>query len=197
MPNFLEPYNQFSEHDERILSELVNKVSRGIFCEIGCWTGHSTSIIAKRAKELGTRVIVIDSFEGNEGTPLKEFAKENNVERIFRENMKELGFNEGIGTVIIYKDKSDSAHSYVGNFLSFLFIDASHKYGDVKKDLLNYKDKILDGGIICGHDYESDTYDERYINEDYVDGKHHGVIKAVNEVFGKVEHDGRMWWVNV
>lgn len=193
MPNFLEPYNQFSEHDERILSSLVNEVSRGVFCEIGCWTGHSTSIIAKRAKELNTVVVVIDNFKGNEGTPLDEFARDNNVRDIFFSNMNELGFCEG--TVLLHEDSSNNAHKYIDNSLSFLFIDASHKYDDVKKDLLNYKDKVVDGGIICGHDYESDTYDERYINEDYVEGKHHGVIKAVNEVFGKVEHDGRMWWV--
>ena len=186
------PYNQFSEHDEKILTNLVNKISRGIFCEIGCWTGHSTSIIANRAKELGTRVIVIDNFKGNEGTPLEEFARDNNVKEIFLNNMSDMGYRDG--TVILYEDSSSNAHKYIGNFLSFLFIDASHKYEDVKNDLLNYKDKVRVGGIICGHDYESDTYDEKNINEDYVNGKHHGVIKAVNEVFGKVEHEGRMWW---
>ena len=197
---FTVPYDQFSEHDEQTLTELVNKVSRGMFCEIGCWVGHSTSIIAKRAKELGTRVIVIDTFEGSEGTSLTDYAKENNVEKLFRDNMEELGFNEGIGTVILYKDDSSNAHKYIGEFLSFLFIDGSHKYEDVKNDILNYKDKILPGGIIAGHDYESDTYDELHINEDYVNGKHHGVIKAVNEVCGTVEYNrkslsnGRIWW---
>ena len=192
---FTVPYDQFSLNDENKLTELVNKISRGIFCEIGCWTGHSTSIIAKRAKELGTRVIVIDTFEGSEGTLLTDYAKDNDVEKLFRDNMEELGFNEGAGTIIVYKDDSSNAHKYIGKFLSFLFIDGSHKYEDVKNDILNYKDKIVPGGIIAGHDYESETYDENHINEDYVNGKHHGVIKAVNEVLGKVDRGGdRIWW---
>lgn len=193
MPNFLEPYNQFSEHDERILSDLVNKAPRGIFCEIGCWTGHSTSIIAKRAKELNTVVIVIDNFKGNEGTPLDEFARDNNVKEIFLKNMEEMGFKDTVN--LLHQDSTLIPEVFNFVPIDFLFIDAGHKYNDVKNDILNYKDLMADGSIICGHDYESDTYDERYINEDYVDGKHHGVIKAVNEVFGKVEHDGRMWWV--
>ena len=96
---------------------------------------------------------------------------------------------------LFYMD-SDEAHKFILNKgLSFLFIDAGHTYNQVKSDLLNYKDKVKEGGLICGHDYESDTYDEAHIDEDYVNGKHHGVIKAVNEVFGEVRHDGRMWWV--
>lgn len=193
MSKFTEPYNQLSEHDEGILKNLVSKVTEGLLCEIGCWTGHSTVILANRAKELGTKLIVIDNFLGNEGTPLKEFAEENSVRNMFIENMKQEGLWEVIE--LFYMD-SDEAHKFMLNDgLSFLFIDAGHTYSQVKNDLLNYKEKVMTGGIICGHDYESDTYDEAHINEDYVNGKHHGVIKAVNEVLGKVNHEGRMWWL--
>jgi hypothetical protein len=184
-----EPYNQFSEHDEKTLTNLVSQVD-GLFCEVGCWTGHSTSILAKKAK-----TIVVDNFGGNEGTPLKEFARDNKVKDMFVENMKTLNLWDKIQLFIM---DSSEAHKYIkDNSISLMFIDAGHTYEDVKNDLINYIPKVVKGGILCGHDYESDTYDERYINEDYVDGKHHGVIKAVNEIVGKVNHEGRMWWTNV
>ena len=194
MPNFQEPYNQLSEHDEKILEKLVAPVD-GRMLEIGCWTGHSTSILARHAKSKRWKVVVVDNFGGNEGTPLKEFAEKNGVKQIFLDNMKELGLFD---SVILFDMDSDSAHEYLDNYsFSFMFLDGGHGYEQVKKDLKNYIHKLSKDAIICGHDYESETYDERYIEEDYVDGKHHGVIKAVNEVFGKVEHEGRMWWVKL
>lgn len=185
------PYNQFSEHDENKLKEL-STLCNGDMLEIGCWTGHSTSILANRAKEIEAKVIVVDNFRGNEGTPLHEFAENNSVYKIFNENMIALGFDKHIK---LFNMDSDQAHIFINdNSVELLFIDAGHVYEDVKNDLINYIPKVKKGGIICGHDYESDTFDEAHINEDYVNGKHHGVIKAVNEVLGNVSHEGRMWW---
>lgn len=187
-----QPYNQLSEHDERVIESLLQGIN-GDMCEVGCWTGHSTSILARHAKNTGKHLFVVDNFKGNEGTPLFDYANEQDVEKIFIDNMKELNL---FNVITLLNMNSINAHCFINNkSLSFIFVDASHKYLDVKNDIINYLDKLKDGGIICGHDYESETYDERYVDEDYVDGKHHGVIKAVNEVFGKVEYDGRMWWV--
>lgn len=193
MPNFQEPYNQFSESDEEVLRSLVSEVKEGMLCEVGCWTGHSTSIISEHAKNIGSKVIVVDNFCGNEGTPLLEYAKDNKVIDMFKANMDALGLWKYINLFVM---NSGDAHQYIKDkSLGFIFIDACHTYEDVKNDLINYIPKMKDGAVICGHDYESNTYDERYINEDYVDGKHHGVIKAVNEILGEVEYKGRMWWV--
>jgi predicted O-methyltransferase YrrM len=195
MLDLQQPYNQFSEHDEKTLARLAENICQGTFLEVGCWTGHSTSILAKRAKEIFSDIIVVDSFEGNEGTPLYDYAKENEVKNIFISNMKELDLWDNIS---LFHMDSNEAHKFIDNeSVIFLFIDAGHTYEQVKEDLINYIPKVKKGGIICGHDYESTTYNEKYINEDYVDGKHHGVIKAVNEIIGRVEHEGRMWWVNV
>lgn len=188
---YTEPYNQFSEHDESTLEKLVSNVN-GFMCEIGCWTGHSTSILARRAKEIGSYVYVIDNFEGNEGTPLAEFSKDNSVRDMFIENMKE---EDLFNNIILHTADSNKAYQYLSDKkFSLIFIDAGHKYSEVKSDLTHYLPKLITGGIICGHDYESDTYDEAHVEEDYVNGKHHGVIKSVNEILGKVEHEGRMWW---
>ena len=51
-----------------------------------------------------------------------------------------------------------------------IYIDGSHEYIDIKEDIINFKKLIKENGIICGHDYNSSCP---------------GVIKAVNEIFGK------------
>jgi len=49
----------------------------------------------------------------------------------------------------------------------FIYIDASHLYHDVKRDLNDWLPKLKRGGVIAGHDY--------------VDYPEFGVIKAVDE----------------
>lgn len=54
-----------------------------------------------------------------------------------------------------------------------IYIDASHDYESVKKDLELSKLKIKKNGFICGHDYNR-NYNITKKNE-------YGVIEAVNE----------------
>lgn len=192
LQNFTDPYNQFSEHDEKILTDLVNRVTHGTLCEIGCWTGHSTTIIANHAKSIGQKLVVIDNFKGNKDTCLVDYAKDKSVKDIFINNMK----NEGVwDSIVLFSMDSDEAYKYfINEFFSFIFVDGGHTYTQVDNDLMNYIPKVKKGSIFSGHDYESETYDENHINEDYVNGRHNGVIKAVNKNFGIVNFEGRMWW---
>ena len=54
--------------------------------------------------------------------------------------------------------------------IDLLFVDGSHQYEQVKRDLENYWLKVKTGGILLGHDY---------------DAFYSGVIRAADEVFGK------------
>lgn len=185
---------QFNSHDEAILAKLASTVT-GNICEIGCWMGYSTSILAARAKAMSGKVIVIDHFKGNAGTTIQQYAETHDVQSCLVDNMKKLGFENYI---TIYCEDSYTAHKRIADgSLSMLFIDASHDYSSVKRDIKNYLPKLKKDGLICGHDYESETYDEAFTGRDQA-GKHHGVIKAVNEVFGNIDHDtnhkSSMWW---
>lgn len=61
----------------------------------------------------------------------------------------------------------------------FIYIDGSHKYEDVKSDILNCLKILKKNGILSGHDYNSTCP---------------GVIKAVDEIFGDVEvFDDSSW----
>ena len=67
----------------------------------------------------------------------------------------------------------DYSYNVVNNFkdndYDFIYIDGSHTYESVKRDLELYLPKLKKGGIIGGHDY-SQIWP--------------GVIEAVNEVVG-------------
>lgn len=61
------------------------------------------------------------------------------------------------------------AAEHPANRFDMLFIDGSHEYERVKRDLTLWAPKIKPGGLICGHDFHPDWP---------------GVVRAVDEFFG-------------
>ena len=78
----------------------------------------------------------------------------------------------------------DVAKRLPGAFLDFVYVDAGHKYDDVKSDINAWYPKVKPGGVFGGHDFKA---------------RHMGLCRAVFEfalknnlvVYGK-EWD---WWV--
>lgn len=68
---------------------------------------------------------------------------------------------------IVRKYSWDAAYDYENNSFDLVYIDASHRYHDVKRDLFDWYCKVKVDGIISGHDY--------------TEHKEFGVIKAVDE----------------
>lgn len=74
--------------------------------------------------------------------------------------------------------------------LDMCFIDASHKYLDIKMDIEIYMSKVKDGGILAGHDCDNINWANTYTEEELLmdctpDKGHAGVIQAVYDFFGK------------
>ncbi len=82
------------------------------------------------------------------------------------------------------RKKSIDAVSDIPNNLDFIYIDGSHKYEDVKRDIELYFPKIKNGGILGGHDFW---------------GNQIGVCKAVLEFANKnnLKLYGKFtdWWI--
>jgi hypothetical protein len=75
-------------------------------------------------------------------------------------------------------------------YFDFVFIDATHTYPMVKRDILLWKPLIKPGGVISGHDYGFANTERKYS----------GVQEAVDEVFGvddnvSVNRISGVWWV--
>lgn len=190
-------FEQFGEPHCNTLIKLLHKIDhieKPKILEIGCWAGQSTSILAQYAKEKGGQVWVIDTFKGSEETGLEDIASKNNILSVFYHNMQKLNLLHLINLRI--GKSQEVAHSYPNLFFDFIFIDGDHRYQGIKADLDLYCPKLQSGGLICGHDYEGGGYDPAYIYEDFAINKHHGVIKAVNDKFGKeVKQEFVFWYV--
>ena len=100
-----------------------------------------------------------------------------------------LPFGDAKENLILFKNKiawhlktsMQGVLDFEDESLDFVYIDASHKYEDVKDDLAKWWPKVKKGGIFCGHDY--------------TDGD---VQKAIQE-FAYTKHDlkkeGLDWWI--
>lgn len=128
--------------------------------EIGSWKGKSTHALASGCK--GT-VTCIDHWRGSEGDITLTLASREDVYTTFTKNTAEFknikvlrGFSHEIAT----ENTSLKA--------DMVFIDAGHNYDSCKQDIEDWLPRTKK--LICGHDYSSEFP---------------GVIKAVNEKFGK------------
>lgn len=131
------------------------------FVEVGSWKGKSSSFmaveIANSKKDI--EFYCVDTWQGSvehQGMDLS------NLYDVFIDNMKPVEkyyFPLKLSSL-------EAAQKFKDNSLDFVFIDASHEYEDVKKDIEAWLPKVKPGGILAGHDYDSFWP---------------GVVRAVNE----------------
>ena len=189
MTRFNLPGDQMLSIQEATLAVLAKDKKK--ILEVGSWVGQSTAVLAREAQKIGGMVYVVDWWKGNIGTDLHGIADSTDVYQIFEDNMKELGLFDFIK---IYRmDSREAYKEFEDNFFDFIYIDADHRYSGMSQDIKNYYPKLKIGGTFAGHDFESMDYEEKYIENDYVNNKHNGVIKAVTEVFPNVECINLMW----
>jgi len=101
-------------------------------------------------------------------------AKQEDIFDVFKENIKSFG---NIVTCRQYGD--DAVQEFRDKFFDVVFIDAGHTYEEVKNDIEKWLPKAR--MVIAGHDYLPGVWD--------------GVIKAVDEKFGKPDGvAGSIWY---
>jgi predicted O-methyltransferase YrrM len=129
----------------------------GSIVEIGSFKGRTTTSLALASSQSKKqKVYAIDPLE------------DPGVRAQFLENIKTSGIADYI--IPIFK-KSAAAGADCQVPVRLLFIDGCHEYGAVKEDILQWKEKLIDGGIIAMHDYIAQNPPE-FIS---------GVRKAVEE----------------
>jgi len=130
--------------------------------EIGSYKGESTLMFA--ASGLFDEIHCIDPHSGyEEANEIFEDSWEN-VQSDFFKNTKMFG-----DKIVYHRGYSyDFANSFNTSEFDFIYIDGSHEYDDVVRDISDYSTKT--SLILAGHDYGN---------------SHEGVTRAVNEIFGK------------
>lgn len=148
------------------------------FVEVGAWRGRSTAFMAVEIINSRKPITfdVVDTWKGSEEHQQDEVIKQDVLYTEFLNNMKPA---EGYFNPLRMTSLEASA-LYPNNSLSFVLLDASHDYENVKKDILAWLPKIKNGGILAGDDYHSVWP---------------GVVKAVHEVLPGFFLDNETTWV--
>ena len=129
------------------LSSVINKRKFRTGAEIGAATGIMTQHLLDNCPTL-EKLVIVDDWRP---IPESEQWKGSDMEKVFRQK-----FN-GETRLRILKGLSWEMAQVVDGFsLDFVFIDASHDYDSVMKDLEAWENKVRPGGILCGHDLHFD-----------------------------------------
>lgn len=171
----LDLYGWFPPENEETLDKLIKENNVKTVLEIGCFLGKSTKFFV----EQGCTVISIDTFEGakdiNASAEVQKRLPTMYEQFVF--NLKELGIYD---KVHIYKGTSESAYNCIHKYFTadLIFVDGSHEYADVKKDIAMWFDRAV--RVICGDDYTD---------------VHPQVKQAVNELLPQANKNQRVWYV--
>jgi hypothetical protein len=156
---------------------LVSKVpDGGTFVECGAWLGSSSSYLCDIA---GSRinVYIVDTWKGSpdELETTHKLATNTDIYEIFLNNMGDRKF------MPIRMDSIEASKTFADLSCDVVYIDMTHTYEAVKKDIEHWLPKVKNGGYIAGHDYSTHFP---------------GVIKAVDENFkGRIEFVNKNSWI--
>lgn len=190
------------------LIDLINKNQKPgmVVAEIGVFDGATTKEYANIIKQNNGHIYIVDWFIGNEDVNKEHvhgYKPDNgeNVLNIFKQNLADY-----LDIITILRGKSQEQITLIpDNSLDICFIDADHRYINVKEDIRLSIPKVKETGILCGHDYDGHLLqDKSYLNfteeqlkRDWFNGAHWGTIKAVHESFGdaNIELLGESCWL--
>jgi hypothetical protein len=162
---------------QELYSEMVNYFpDNSHFVEVGSWKGRSASYMAVEILNSKKRIKFdcVDTWLGSvEHTdPHSPFFVEELINDKDWLYYQFLNNTRPVCDIIntVRSSSLDSVNLYENRSLDFVFIDASHEYDDVKKDILTWYPKIKKGGVIAGHDFTTfdgvrQAVDELIINK--------------------------------
>jgi len=148
-----------------------------VVAEIGAYEGNLSEFFALHCKEVhcidpwDASAYVSDEYK----LPHSEFKQcLTKRKEMFYEKLKKYP------NIKIIEDYSYNVYAqFPDHNFDCVYIDGNHSYEVVKSDIIQWKPKVKIGGILSGHDYDSQ------------------VQKAVEELLGKVETFEDSSWVKL
>lgn len=138
-----------TDREKMLLWSLSKQTQEGAIVEIGSFEGYSTILLAKAARSYST-VYAIDPHVGKLIlSDEEESPHRGNTWQRFSRNVNQAGVTEKIQAL---KVKTEQAVLGWQKPVGLLFIDGSHRYEDVKKDLLFWRSHLLPGSKVVFHD---------------------------------------------
>ncbi len=146
-----------TDREAGLLYDLARN-SSGPIVEIGSWQGRSTSAIALgSAAGRKQPVTAVDPFIGVQASPRKTSLDTEGADHIptgperLRANLDAAGVNGQV--TILHKASWQAIHDdNIPEELGLVFVDGSHEYRDVCRDLDLYLPRLRKGGLAVLHD---------------------------------------------
>jgi predicted O-methyltransferase YrrM len=181
MEHYYQKINGWFNMENQYLELLDFCKLDSIFVELGAWKGKSTCFIATEiSKKPGVKFYTVDTFVGitqtSEQTEIEVYNRED--KDIFDQFIKNIEPVKNHVNYII-SESHTAAKNFKDGSVDVIFIDAGHSYEAVKNDIQNWLPKMKSNSIIAGHDYTAAWP---------------GVIKAVDEFFGKPDKVENSCW---
>lgn len=165
----------------------------GVAAEIGVWKGQSAIHLARRMREKGKgHLVAIDTFTGSvehwtaDKRQFELVHGRPDLYQRFLTNVVTEGLQDWITPFPVPSDVAAQVFAKQTTLrFDYVYLDASHDYESVQRDLANWLPLVRSGGILAGDDYP-----------------YPGVMRAVNEALvngwmTKLRTEGRVWWTVV
>lgn len=150
--------------NEKELQWLYDKVlslpKDAVIVELGSWLGRSAVVLAQaliNKKDLDGIIFCIDTW-------YNEFAKKQGIKEDPFEIFKRNVFPYPLISYSLCRSW-EAAEKVDNDIVDMIFIDASHEYEDVAKDLQDWYPKMKKGAVFCGHDFRKGNDVERAVRE--------------------------------
>lgn len=132
----------YSLYYDRIANQLPNDC---VLVEVGVADAKSALYIANRLHSLGKnfKLYMVDNLAYGGVFQLKTIY----------ENIIKSGIGKYIEVLPV--DSLIAAKMFNGNSLHFVFLDSSHTHPETAQEIELWYPRLLDGGILAGHDYTS------------------------------------------
>lgn len=174
------PPGWFNPSDVQVYRDLIERLSDGgTMAELGTAKGRSICSVADIVKRKNLKVYAVDTYEGteNEGNAHAD-AKTTDWEAIFRANVEAFGITDN---VTVLRGRTDERFKDVPDgSLDLVFADADHSADAVEADIKNWRPKLKEKGILCGHDFNWYSVQEGI--------RRHGIEPVNNGV-------SSVWWL--
>lgn len=163
------------DHESRaeIMDYAASKLKLNDICvELGSYLGGSVIRLAKSLQKANTvcEIYAIDNWLCQnislESLLWSKLKKHSEVLEQFQTNLQQHNLEDIIKVLV--KDTVIAAECFLDKELNYLFMDASHDYGGLKKELEVWLPKVSDRALVAVHDWPD-----------------HNIQKAIREVFGE------------
>jgi predicted O-methyltransferase YrrM len=133
------------------------------FVEVGSWRGRSSCFLGVEIHNSGKKISLdcVDTWKGSEEHEGYDILKEDGLYKEFISNVSLI--SDIVNPVRM--TSLEASKLYEDESLDVVFLDASHKYEDIKDDMIAWYPKVKKGGIFAGHDYPSWTQVVRAVEE--------------------------------